>query len=411
MDEGIQHEYKREADEAAQQTPLSKKAGGIGLMVLVLVALVIAAVGILPRMHERKVLARDTNAAALPFVTASKPAQGSPSSEVVLPGNVYAYTDSPIFARTDGYLKKWNYDIGSYVHKGDLLATISAPELDQQVSQATADLQTAKTNAGLASTTAERYKGLLPSAAVSRQETETVVSQAASTNSSVNAATANLARFKSLQAYENVYAPFSGIVTARNVDVGQLISSGANGGAASQLFHMAAVDTLRVYVAVPQDYGNAALAGTAAYMTFEQFPGQRFPLKVTRTARYIDPTSRTLLVELDYKNVGLKLTPGSFTRVHFDMKSQVPTLTVPASALMFRSEGLRVGTVVPSGDGTGTAKLVPVTLGADDGRVVQVVDGLTGESLVIENPPDSLVDGETVRLAQPAPEATQGQSQ
>lgn len=401
MDEKTQEKLKHDADEAGNQKPIVGKTAVLVLVLLFAVAALIAAAGIIPRIHAEKVLAKETNALSAPDVIAAAPQPGNPVLDVVLPGNIYAYTDSPIYSRTDGYLEKWYFDIGARVRKGDLLATISTPEIDQQVMQAQADLATAKTNANIASVTAGRYKELLPSAAVSKQDADTASSQSESTKSSVQSSQANVERLEKLQGFEKIYAPFDGVVTARNVDVGQLIASGSNGGAASQLFHMAAVDTLRVYVAVPQAYGDAARPGMMADLTFNEYPGKKFPAKIVRTSKYVDPASRTLLVEVDYDNRKDLLTPGSFTEVHFRLASGVPTLTVPASALMFRSEGLRIATVV-SGQGVETvAKLVPVILGDDDGRVVQVVHGLDASAKVVQNPPDSLIDNERVHVVTP----------
>lgn len=401
MDEKPQQQLNQDADEAGKQKPITGGTAIIGVGLLILLALVVAAFGIIPRMRARKVLAADTNALAAPDVLAAMPQHGSPMLNIVLPGNIYAYTDSPIYSRTDGYLQKWYFDIGAHVRKGDLLAVISTPEVDEQLMQARADLATAKTNATIASVTANRYQDLLPSAAVSKQETDTANSSSQASNSTVQSAQANVQRLEKIQSFEKIYAPFDGVVTARNVDIGQLITSGSNGGAASQLFHMAAVNTLRVYVAVPQAYGDATKPGMTAELTFNEYPGKTFPAKVVRTSKYVDPASRTLLVEVDYDNRKDLLTPGSYTEVHFHLKSGVPTLTVPASALMFRSEGLRVATVVRSASGDTVAKLLPVILGDDDGRIVQVVHGLDTSTEIIQNPPDSLIDGEQVHVVKP----------
>ena len=401
MDEKLQEELKHDADEAGNQKPIAGKKAIIGIILVLVVAAIIVAAGIIPRLHAEKVLANETNALSAPDVIAATPQPGNPVLDVVLPGNIYAYTDSPIYSRTDGYLQKWYFDIGARVHKGALLATISTPEVDQQLMQAQADLVTAKTNAHIASVTAARYKELLPSAAVSKQDADTANSQSESTRSSVQSSQANVQRLEKLQGFEKIYAPFDGVVTARNVDIGQLITSGSNGGAASQLFHMAAVNTLRVYVAVPQAYGDAVKPGTMADLTFNEYPGKQFPAKIVRTSKYVDPTSRTLLVEVDYDNRKNLLTPGSYTEVHFRLKSGVPTLTVPASALMFRSEGLRIATVENGQGGETVAKLIPVILGNDDGRVVQVVHGLDASSKVVQNPPDSLVDKEPIHVVTP----------
>jgi RND family efflux transporter MFP subunit len=401
LDSKLEQELQQEADEVGQQKPISGGRAVVGIIVLLVVAFVVAVLGIIPRMHAEKSLAKETDATSATNVAVEAPRRGDPVQDVVLPGNIYAYTDSPIYARTDGYLQKWFVDIGAHVRKGDLLATISTPEVDQQLLQAKADLSTATTNAGIASVTAARYQGLLPSAAVSKQATQTATSQSEAAKSGVASAQANVQRVQKLQAFQRIYAPFTGVITARNVDVGQLITAGSSGGAASQLFHMAAVNTLRVYVAVPQDYGDSIKAGMDAALTFNEYPGKIFEAKVVRTSHYVDPASRTLLVEVDYDNRKNLLTPGTFTQVHFRLPSGVPALMVPASALLFRSEGLRVATVVDGPNGVKQAKLVPVILGNDDGRMVQVVDGLQDSSQVIQSPPDSLVDGEPVAVMTP----------
>lgn len=401
MDKGLQDKLKENAEQPLNEKPISGRAAMLGVFVLLCVAVVIAIVGIVPRMQARKTLAAETRTLAAPDVLVHTPQAGASVQEVALPGNIYAFTDAPIYSRTDGYLEKWYFDIGAHVRKGQLLATISTPEIDQQLLQARADLATAQANAKIASVTANRYQDLIKDDAVSKQETDNFTSQAVSTKSAVNSAQANVQRLENLQSFEKIYAPFDGIVTARNVDVGQLITAGSGSGAGSQLFHMAAVQTLRVYVAVPQAYGDVAKPGTTAELTFNEYPGKTFPAKVVRTSGYIDPASRTLLVEVDYDNRAGVLTPGAYTQVHFRLKSAVPTRTIPTSALMFRSEGLRVATVVKTADGSEIAKLIPIIAGDDDGKIIQVVSGLDDQSQVIQNPPDSIVDNEAVHVVQP----------
>jgi RND family efflux transporter MFP subunit len=387
-------------DRPPRRNPLTGRTAVITLAGVLAMGIVVAVAGIIPRVYAQRSLATRTEAQAAPFVVAAAPERGSPTMNVVLPGTIYAYTDSPIYARAEGYLEKWFFDIGAPVRKGELLAVISTPELDQQLLQARADLLTAKTHSALASVTADRYKELLPSEAVSKQDTDTAGSQAEGAKSAVEAAQANVARLSSLQAFEKIYAPFDGTITARNVDVGQLVSAGSGSGAASQLFHIASVTTLRIYVAIPQRYGDAAKVGMPAVLTFDEYPGKAFDGKIVRTAKYIDPSSRTLLVEVDYDNREGLLTPGAYAQVHFIIKP-LTAFIVPSSALLFRAEGLRVGTVVNSRTHETVAKLIPVTLGEDDGSTVQVIDGLDSASRVIQNPPDSLIDGEPVRIVAP----------
>ena len=406
MDKALQDKLRDEAEHTSDTKPISGRFALLSLAVLLAVAVLVAIGGIIPRLHARKALAAETRTLSAPEVIALPPTAGVPVQEVILPGNIYAYTDSPIYSRTDGYLEKWYFDIGAHVRKGQLLATVSTPEIDQQLLQSRADLTTSQTNAHIASVTADRYRDLLKDDAVSKQDTENFASQAASTGSAVNSAQANVQRLEKLQSFERIYAPFDGIITARNVDIGQLITSGSNGGAASQLFHMAAVQMLRVYVAVPQAYGDAAKPGMVAGLTFNEYPGKSFPAKVVRNSGYIDPASRTLLVEVDYDNHADLLTPGAYTQVLFHLKSAVPTRTIPTSALMFRAEGLRVATVVNAMNGETVAKLVPIIPGDDDGKIIQIVSGLDSNSQVIQNPPDSVVDGEVVNVVKPQTSAT-----
>jgi RND family efflux transporter MFP subunit len=405
QDDGQQQTPHEEFGDAPSARPPSAGKAIFGLIVILIVAAAVVIAGVLPRVRARTTLTEQTNALAAPTVNVQPPQMGKVGSEVVLPGNISAFTDAPIFARTDGYLEKWYFDIGAHVNKGELLATISSPEVDQQLLQARADLATAQANASLAKVNATRYTGLLTQNAVSKQDTDTFVSQAASTNSAVNSALANVQRLQELQSFEKVYAPFDGVITARNIDIGQLINSGAG----QQMFRMAAVNTLRVYVNVPQIYSRGAVPGTPAKLTLEQFPGVSFPGKLVRTASAIDPSSRTLLVEVDVNNSGGKLVPGAFTEVHMNLDPGVPALIIPVSALIFRAEGLQVGTVVkgPKGD---QAKLLSVTMGEDDGTVVQIIGGLDANSLVIQDPPDSLIDGEAVRVVSSRPDTATGRS-
>ncbi len=377
--------------------PLSGRIAGLMIVVLLIVAIVIVIAGIVPRVRARSRLKDQTDALAAPNVIANPPVQGKVGQEVILPANIYAYSDASLFARTDGYLSKWYFDIGAHVKQGQLLAIISSPEVDKQLLQARADLTTAEANAGLAKTNSTRYQGLLTQNAVSKQDTDTFVSQAASTGSAVKSAQANVQRLEELQSFEKIYAPFSGVITARNVDVGQLI----NAGAGTQMFRISAVNVLRVYVNVPQIYSQAAVPGTTATLTLSEFPGETFTGKVVRTAKAIDPSSRTLLVEIDVENRDGKLLPGAYAEVHMNVHDAVTPMIIPVSALIFRAEGLQVGTVVKGTNGD-QAKLVHIQIGQDDGATVQVVHGIDADSRVIVNPPDSLIDGEPVHVVQPA---------
>ncbi len=383
-----------EHESAPDHAGVSGRGTAITVGVLLILVAVLAVYGIWKRHETSKVLADTTTELASPTVIALPAKPGSPVDSFVLPGNVTAFSDAPIYARTSGYLKKWYYDIGARVKQGALLAEIETPELDQQLAQAQADLVTAQTNAGNAHTQAERYKGLVASDAVSKQDTDTFMTQEASTASAVKSAQANVQRLKELQGFEKIYAPFDGVVTARSIDVGQLITEGSN----AELFHIQAVNTLRVYTNVPQAYTQGIKKGEKIDLTFPEHPGKTFQGTLVRTADAIDPTNRTLLVEVDVDNRSGELTSGSLAQVHLKTPSRGETFIVPASALIFRREGLRVGTVVNGN----TARLVPVTIGEDDGATVQVIAGLKSEDKVIQDPPDSLIDGESVR-AQSSP--------
>jgi RND family efflux transporter MFP subunit len=380
-------------DVAPEAAAVSPRRALIGVIVILVVFAVLAAVGILGRMHSDEVLAQTTTENAPPAVIALPAKRGAPMDSFVLPGNVTAWTDSPIYARTSGYLTHWYYDIGAHVQKGALLATIASPEVDQQLAQARADLATAQANASNARIQAKRYSALVKSHAVSMQDTDTYVSQAAATSAAVSAAQANVDRLRELQSFEKIYAPFSGVVTARNVDTGQLIDAGAN----KELFHMQAVHTLRVYTNVPQLYAGTAQRGLKLNLTFPEHPGKTFLGTLVRTADAIDPPSRTLLVEIDVNNRTGKLLPGSLAQVHFKAPAPQLTYIVPVSALIFRREGMQLATLGPGNK----AHLIPVLIGQDDGATVQIVSGLTASDKVIQDPPDSLIDGELVRPESP----------
>ena len=368
------------------------------LLIAVIVVVALAAIGIVSRLHDSKALAAETNELAAPTVLTIQPKQGAPAQEIVLPGNIQAFVDAPIYARTNGYLKRWYFDIGAHVRKGDLLADIESPEIDQQLSQAQADLNTATANVKLSQITADRFSGLIKQDAVSQQDTDNAVSDLSAKQSMVKSAQANVDRLKQLVGFEKVYAPFDGVVTARNTDIGQLIDSGASGGQARSLFEMAAVNRLRVFISVPQIYSQDAAPGLKADLTFAEMPGRSFPGLLVRTARAIDPTSRTLNVEVDVDNAKGELLPGAYAEVHLKLKEGTPTLIIPVSALLFRAEGLRVAIAKPDN----TAELLPITLGRDFGDTAEVTTGLTGNERVISNPPDSVVDGEKLSVAQPA---------
>jgi RND family efflux transporter MFP subunit len=380
-----------DAQHAPAQRPIAPGIAVTGLVIVLLIFAALAAFGILSRIHHTNVLAKTTQQTAAPTVIALPAKQGAPVDTFTLPGNVTAYTDSPIYARTSGYLTKWYYDIGAHVRKGALLAEIATPELDQQLVQAEADVATAEANAKNAKAQAQRYQGLVQTNAVSQQDTETFTNQASATASAVKSAQANVDRLKQLQSFEKIYAPFDGVVTARSIDIGQLIDTGA----AKELFHMQALNTLRVYTNVPQLYSTNMKRGSKIDITFPEYPGRTFQGTLVRTADAIDPSSRTLLVEIDVDNRKGELLPGALAQVHFKAPA-MQTFIIPVSAIIFRHEGTQVGTL----GADNTAHVIPVTIGQDDGRTVQIVSGLKAGDLVIQDPPDSLIDGEKVNPEQ-----------
>jgi RND family efflux transporter MFP subunit len=389
-----------EHESPPEQKPISGAKALVGIALVVLVTVVLAAWGLVSRRNANTVLAERTTNLAAPAVIALVPKQAAPVDNFVLPGNVTAYTDSPIYARTSGYLTKWYFDIGARVKKGALLAEISTPELDQQLAQAQHDLATAEANANNARIQADRYTDLVKTDAVSHQDTDTFVNQAAATAAAVKSAQANVQRLTELQSFEKVYAPFDGVVTARNIDTGQLITEGST----SELFHLQAIQTLRVFANLPQVYSANVKRGEKIDLSFIEYPGKTYTGTLVRTADAIDPVSRTLLVEVDVDNRAGELLPGSLAQVHFKSVSKGPTFIVPVSALIFRREGLRLGLVV---DGN-VAHLVPVLIGEDDGATAQIVSGLNAGDKVIQDPPDSLIEGEKVYVESPGGQANAG---
>ena len=362
--------------------------------------------GILPRIQARATLRKETADLAVPTVSVVHPKQSSPAQEVVLPANVQAFADAPIYARTNGYLKRWYADIGAHVKAGQLLAEIETPEIDQQLRQARADLATAEANLNLSRITAERYADLLKTDSVSKQEADNAAGDYAAKQAVVQSARANVSRLEQMQSFEKIYAPFDGVITARNTDIGALIDSGSSGGQRTELFHISQPSKLRVYVNVPEAYSQAAKPGLTADLTLSEFPGRHFQGRLVRTANAIDQATRTLLVEILVDNPTGTLLTGAYAEVDFKLPTAVSSLLVPANSLIFRSEGLQVATI---SDGQ-RVELRRITVGHDFGSEVEVVAGLTGNEAVIVNPPDSLTSGQTVRVSQtPGPEEQQRQ--
>ena len=369
------------------------KGAWTAIIVVALVLLFVVVKGIHSRDVAESNLAKQTKDAAIPSVNVIYPKLSTMSSELALPGNTQAYTDTPIYSRTNGYLKQWFFDIGAHVRKGQLMAIIETPEVDQQLQVAQADLKSAEANLALANTTSARYQNLLKTNSVSKQETDQAVSDAAAKQAAVDASMANVRRLEKLQSFEKVYAPFDGIVTARNTDIGALIAAGEN-STPKELFHLAAIGKLRVYVAVPEAYAPAIKDGAKATLTLDEYPGQKFTGTIARNSNAIDPSSRTLNVEVDVDNPNGKLLPGSYVFVHFKVPVGSSSLMLPADTLLFRSEGLRVGVVRD-----GRAHLVPVTISKDAGASVEISSGLTADDAVILDPSDSLTDGQQVIIA------------
>ena len=365
------------------------------LGVLAALALLGAAIyfGIRSRVAEAKTLARATEQSAVPIVNVIHPKRGAPTSEIVLPGGAQAFVDAPIYARTNGYLKKWYFDIGARVKQDQLLAEIETPEVDQQLEQARSELETAKANLNLATTTADRWKKLLEEDSVSKQETDQAVSNLQAQKATVASSAANVHRLQELQSFEKVYAPFDGIITARNTDVGALINAGAATTPGRELFHLAAIHTLRVYVSVPEVYLRAAIPGAIATLTLDEFPGQVFRGTLARNANAIDPISRTLLVEVDVDNPAGQLLPGAYMSIHLKLPEQTRSVTIPANTLLFRAEGLRVGVVKNS-----RVALIAAKIGRDYGDTVEVLSGLQPADAIIVDPSDSLISGAEVQV-------------
>jgi len=378
----------------AQELPKSKGkhlAAGIVVSLAIIGALTS---GILPRVTARTTLRKETAQMALPTVAVIHPERTADAEEVVLPANVQAFISAPIFARTNGYVKKWYADIGAHVKQGQLLAEIETPEVDQQLQQARADLGTAQANLHLAEITANRYQDLLKTNSVSQQETDNATGALAATKATVQANQANVSRLLQLQSFEKIYAPFTGVITARKTDIGDLIDAGSSGGSKTDLFDIAQPDKLRVYVNVPEAYSQAARPGLMADLTLAEFPGRRFPGRLVRTSEAIDPASRTLLVEIDVVNPTGVLLTGSYAEVHLKLPAGTSSYVVPVNTLLFRKEGLRLAVV-----NAGKATLTPVTPGHDFGDRMEIVGGLRGDESIIVNPADSIVSGERVRVA------------
>jgi len=351
--------------------------------------------GILERVHTSAALRTETAQMAVPSVSIVSPQRSAPSQEIVLPGNVQPYVTAPIFSRTSGYLQAWYLDIGAHVKKGQLLAVIATPEVDQQLGQSRSNLSTAEANLRLAEITKNRYEDLLKTHAVAQQDVDNAIGTFNANKSILEADQANVKQLEALQSFEKIYAPFDGIITARNTDVGALVDSGSSAGVKTDLFHLSQVDRLRVYVNVPEEYSQATISGLTAELTLAEFPGTTFSGKLVRTSQAINYETRTLLAEVDVINPTGKLLSGSYAEVHFKVPGKLSTYVLPTETLLFRKEGLRVAVVRDN-----KAQLLPVTPGRDFGDTIEIISGLQGNESVIVSPPDSLVNGEKVQVAQ-----------
>jgi RND family efflux transporter MFP subunit len=375
--------------DAPAQVPGGRRTAGV-LCALALISAI--AWGLHVRAANEAAVVHATQAAAILSVNVVHPVEGSKADDLALPGSVQAFTDTPIYSRTNGYLKKWYFDIGAHVRKGDLLAEIETPEIDQQLDQSRAELERMQANADLAGVTSNRWQTLLAKHAVSQQEADQTRANYIAAQAAVDASRANVRRLEQLQSYERIVAPFDGVITARNTDIGDLIDAGSGAANPRELFHMDATGKLRVYVAVPEVYSDSIHDGDSATLTQDSNPNQKISGTIVRNAAAIDHSTRTLNVEVDVNNAKSVLRPGAYVFVHFDLPAIGNTVTIPSNTLLFRAEGLRVGVV--RGD---RVELVPVTIGHDFGNSVEVTSGLTVTDQVIVDPSDSLASGLEVR--------------
>ena len=366
-----------------------KKVG----IIAVLVAIAVVAWGLFSRWHHGHDLAQWTDAQAIPIVSLIAPSPAATSGGLTLTGNLQAYNSAPIYARTNGYVRRWLVDIGDDVRAGQLLAVVDAPEVDQQLAAARADLQTARANQALAQSTATRWSNLLAKDAVSKQEADEKVGDFKARTAAANAAAANVARLSATQGFTRLIAPFAGTVTSRSAQVGQLVSAGATG--AQPLFTVSDISRIRVYVRVPQGSSGQIRVGMHAKLDLPEYPGRSFDAVLTRTADAIDPASGTVLVELQAPNRDHALKPGAYAQVTFPVAGGGAHVQVPASALVVNDKGTRIAVL----GADGRAHFRDVTVGQDNGNTIEISNGLGAGDRVIDSPPDSLADGDQVRVA------------
>jgi RND family efflux transporter MFP subunit len=378
--------------------PASPRTALMIVAVLLLVLIVAGGLTLWAHADHNRALAKETQRETVPTVAVVYPLSEKPDEDLVLPGSLLAYEESPIYARTSGYLVRWYKDIGSRVTKGELLAKIDTPEVDQELNQTRAAREQIVAQMDLAKISADRWENLRKTDSVSAQEADQYESGYKQSQANLAAADANVRRLEQLEGFKDVYAPFSGVLTRRNVDPGALINAGA-GAAGRELFDLARVDPLRVYTSVPQAYAPYIKVGAKAPVTLQEFPGQRFPGKVVRTAEAIDPATRTLLTEVDVPNKDGRLLPGSFGEVHFAVGSGVNKVTVPVNAMLFRAQGAQVAVIGPGGK----IELRPINIGRDYGATLEVLGGVSPTDQIVINPSDSLEDGQQVNVAQAPP--------
>ncbi len=393
-EQSLAQEQIPQASSARPTNRRSRRGWLIALAVFLAFATLLVS-GMVQRVRTSAALRTETADMAVPTVSVVSPQRAAPSQEIVLPGNVQPYVTAPIFSRTNGYLQAWYFDIGAHVRKGQLLAVIATPEVDQQLGQSRSNLSTADANLRLAEITKDRYEGLLKTHAVSQQDVDNAVGTYNANKSIVEADQANVKQLEALQSFEKIYAPFDGIITARNTDVGALVDSGSSGGVKTDLFHLSQVDRLRVYVNVPEEYSQATTSGLTAQLTLAEFPGTTFTGKLVRTSQAITLDTRTLLAEVDVTNPTGQLLSGSYAEVHFKVPGKVSTYILPTETLLFRKEGLRVAVLKDN-----KAELLPVTAGRDFGDTIEIISGLQGSESVIVSPPDSVINGEKMQIAQ-----------
>ncbi len=393
-----------ESNEAREKPKSGRGALLRWFLILFFIFGILGVYSVLQRRSERQVLAEQTERMTVPYVAVIHATPIAGSSEMILPGTLKAYVESPIYARTNGYLKVWYKDIGSRVKAGELLAEIDTPEIDQQLAQTRADLNTAKANVTLAGITATRYQDLLKTDSVSRQEVDNAAGDLAAKKAMVESAEANVKRLEELESFKHVYAPFAGVITRRNVDPGTLINAGNGGSATNEMFDLAQIDPMRVFVNVPQSFSPSMRIGTKACLTLSELAGREFCGTVVRTANAIDPGTRTLLTEVDVPNPSDTLLPGAYAQVHFDVKLPGQRLSLPINALLFRPEGTLVAVVQPDG----RLNLKPITIGRDFGTAVEVLEGVDPTDPIVINPPDAFQQGEQVKIVQQAADAGSG---